>query len=139
MRLNRLFSVAMLSIIFGGTASAQQPYGGCWHPEHVKNWSPETDKNAKFNRSKVPLAKRFKEPTLMKANKNQFYEGQVCNATILFPIDSSPLKSASVISLFLSAPILYEEAETHNHISQSIGALLKHQLLSRGSFVTLLI
>ena len=69
MRLNRLFSVAMLSIIFGGTASAQQPYGGCWHPEHVKNWSPETDKNAKFNRSKVPLAKRFKEPTLMKANK----------------------------------------------------------------------
>ena len=61
------------------------------------------------------------------------------NATILFPIDSNPLKSASVISLFLSAPILYEEAETHNHISQSIGALLKHQLLSRGSFVTLLI
>jgi endo-beta-N-acetylglucosaminidase D len=89
MRLNRLFSVAMLSIIFGGTASAQQPYGGCWHPEHVKNWSPETDKNAKFNRSKVPLAKRFKEPTLMKANKNQFYEGQVCNATILFTTCSS--------------------------------------------------
>ena len=60
-------------------------------------------------------------------------------AAILFPIDSSPLKSALVISLFLSAPILYEEAETHNHISQSIGALLKQQLLSRGSFVTLLI
>lgn len=85
MRLNRLFSVAMLSFLFGVSASAQQPYGGCWHPEHIKNWSPETDKNAKFNRSKVPLAKRFKEPTLMKANANQFYEGQVCNATILFP------------------------------------------------------
>ena len=84
MRLNRLFSVA-LSFLFGVSASAQQPYGGCWHPEHIKNWSPETDKNAKFNRSKVPLAKRFKEPTLMKANANQFYEGQVCNATILFP------------------------------------------------------
>ena len=25
----------------------------------------------------------------MKANKNQFYEGQVCNATILFPTCSS--------------------------------------------------
>ena len=84
MRLNRLFSVA-LSFLFGVSASAQQPYGGCWHPEHIKNWSPETDKNAKFNRSKVPLAKRFKEPTLMRANANQFYEGQVCNATILFP------------------------------------------------------
>ncbi len=88
MRLNRLFSVA-LSFLFGVSASAQQPYGGCWHPEHIKNWSPETDKNAKFNRSKVPLAKRFKEPTLMKANANQFYEGQVCNATILFPTCSS--------------------------------------------------
>jgi len=29
------------------------------------------------------------------------------NASILFPIDSSPLKSASAISLFLSAHILY--------------------------------
>jgi len=47
-------------------------------------------------------------------------------AAILFPIDSSPLKSASVICLFLSAHILY-------------GALLEHRLLSRSSFVTLLI
>ena len=85
MRLNRLFCVAMLSMLFGGSAWAQQPYGGCWHPDDIKNWSPETDKDAKFNRSKVPLAKRFKEPTLMKANANQFYEGQICDATILFP------------------------------------------------------
>lgn len=85
MRLNRLFCVAMLSMLFGGSAWAQQPYGGCWHPDDIKNWSPETDKDAKFNRSKVPLAKRFKEPTLMKANANQFYEGQICDATILYP------------------------------------------------------
>lgn len=65
-------------------AVAQQPYGGCWHPTDIYNWSPETDPDAKFNRSKVPLAKRFKEPELMKANDRQFYEGQVCNATILF-------------------------------------------------------
>lgn len=32
MRLNRLFSVAMLSMLFGGSAWAQQPYSGCWHP-----------------------------------------------------------------------------------------------------------
>ena len=85
MRLNRLFSVAMLSMLFGGSAWAQQPYSGCWHPDDIKNWSPEKDKDAKFNRSKVPLAKRFKEPTLMKANANQFYEGQICDATILYP------------------------------------------------------
>ena len=66
-------------------AQAQQPYGGCWHPDKVKNWSPETDANARFNRSRVPLAKRFKEPTIMKANEYQWYEGELCNATILFP------------------------------------------------------
>jgi len=81
--------MAMLSMLFGGTAWAQQPYGGCWHPDDIKNWSPETDKDAKFNRSRVPLAKRFKEPTLMKANPNQFYEGQICDATILYPTCSS--------------------------------------------------
>ena len=95
----------------------------------------------------ISLAKKpFKKRLLGISGQNENLSGKMkvtkrrkFNATILFPIDSSPLKSASVISLFLSAPILYEEAETHNHISQSIGALLKHQLLSRGSFVTLLI
>lgn len=84
MKLNRLILAAVAAMFVEG-AYAQQPYGGCWHPDDIKNWSPETDKDAKFNRSRVPLAKRFKEPTLMKANKNQYYEGQICNAPILFP------------------------------------------------------
>lgn len=84
MKLNRLIFAAVAAMFVEG-AYAQQPYGGCWHPDDIKNWSPETDKDAKFNRSRVPLAKRFKEPTLMKANKNQYYEGQICNAPILFP------------------------------------------------------
>ncbi len=65
-------------------AVAQQPYGGCWHPDDIKDWSPETDPNAKFNRSRVPLAERFREPELMKATATQWYEGQITNATILF-------------------------------------------------------
>lgn len=84
MKLNRLI-LAAVAALFVQSSYAQQPYGGCWHPDDIKNWSPETDKDAKFNRSRVPLAKRFKEPTLMKANKNQYYEGQICNAPILFP------------------------------------------------------
>ena len=84
MKLNRLILAAVAAMFVEG-AYAQQPYGGCWHPDDIKNWSPETDKDAKFNRSRVPLAKRFKEPTLMKANKNQYYEGQISNAPILFP------------------------------------------------------
>lgn len=84
MKLNRLI-LAAVAALFVQSSYAQQPYGGCWHPDDIKNWSPETDKDAKFNRSRVPLAKRFKEPTLMKANQNQYYEGQICNAPILFP------------------------------------------------------
>lgn len=88
--------MAFLSLFTTAAIHAQQPYGGCWHPEDIKNWSPETDPNAKFNRSRVPLAPRFKEPTTMKANRNQYYEGQVCNASILFPTCSlSPSQGAN--------------------------------------------
>ena len=84
MKLNRLI-LAAVAALFVQSSYAQQPYGGCWHPDDIKNWSPETDKDAKFNRSRVPLAERFKEPKLMKANSQQYYEGQICNAPILFP------------------------------------------------------
>lgn len=80
--------VSALALAASGTAWAQQPYGGCWQPAQIRNWSPETDPVAKFNRSRVPLAQRFKEPQLMKANANQYYEGQVCNATILYDMCS---------------------------------------------------
>lgn len=84
MNFKQLVVSSMLALLAASGAYATQPYGGCWHPDDIKNWSPETDPEAKFNRARVPLATRFKEPQLMKANKNQFYEGQVCNATILF-------------------------------------------------------
>lgn len=84
MKIYKSIIAAAISVAAVFPALAQQPYGGCWHPEDIKDWSPETDPNAKFNRSQVPLATRFREPALMKANKNQYYEGQVCNATILF-------------------------------------------------------
>ena len=84
MKLKRyLLPVAALMAMSAGV-NAQQPYGGCWHPEDIKDWSPETDPNAKFNRARVPLAERFREPELMKATATQWYEGQITNATILF-------------------------------------------------------
>lgn len=85
MRIKSMLMTALVALLAFQQADAQQPYGGCWHPDDIKNWSPETDPDAKFNRSVVPLAQRFQEPTLMKANANQYYEGQVCDATILFP------------------------------------------------------
>ena len=84
MKFRRYFISALLATATSLGVYAQQPYGGCWHPRDIKSWSPETDPAAKFNRSRVPLATRFHEPELMKANSSQHYEGQICNATILF-------------------------------------------------------
>ena len=88
MKLIKLMGLTFLSLLLTHSVKAQQPYNGCWHPNDIRNWSPTNDPNAKFNRSRVPLAKRFREPMAMKANPNQYYEGQVCNASILYPMCS---------------------------------------------------
>lgn len=96
MNIKKLFSVITFSLCLGGVMQAQQPYTGCWHPEDIKNWTPENDPSAKFNRSQIPLANRFTEPTLMKANQYQYYEGEICDATILFNMCSqSPSQGAN--------------------------------------------
>ena len=50
MKINKLLVMTFLSLIATAGVKAQQPYGGCWHPEDIRNWSPETDPDAKFNR-----------------------------------------------------------------------------------------
>ena len=101
----RLYLIsALLAAATSAGLSAQQPYGGCWHPRDIKSWSPENDPVAKFNRSRVPLAKRFQEPELMKANNSQHYEGQICNATILFNMCSLSPSQELTISSAISLP-----------------------------------
>jgi len=39
--------------------NAHQPYASHWFPKDLMNWSPKSDNNAKFNRSVMPLKKRF--------------------------------------------------------------------------------
>ena len=84
MNLKRL-SVSAVLLLTVSMGWAQQPYNVCCHPEDIKNWTPGSNPDDAFNVAKVPLQKRFKEPTLMKANANQYYEGQICNSTILYP------------------------------------------------------
>lgn len=81
MKLKSIMLSALLAM--GATASmeARQPYSGCWFPDDVINWSPEKDSDAKFNRSRIPLAARFTEPQLMKAHSSHSYTGYVETAT----------------------------------------------------------
>ena len=87
MKIKRILGMALLAL-FAGTATAQQPLNGCWHPDDIIQWTPDNltkFPDNPFNVSKVPLQQRFKEPTAMKANATQFYEGEICNSTILYP------------------------------------------------------
>ena len=77
-----LSAALLLTVQLGFT---QQPLNVCCHPQDIKNWTPGSNPDDVFNVAKVPLQKRFKEPTLMKANDTQYYEGQICNSTILYP------------------------------------------------------
>ncbi len=79
---------SLLTVVSAIPVFGQQPYSGCWFPTNIEHWTPENDPSSKFNKSKVPLAKRFKESSLMKANQTQFYGGEIANATILFPMCS---------------------------------------------------
>lgn len=99
MNLKKLLVSAIMLSVFSWYSQAQQPYSGCWHPEDIREWSPETDPDAKFNRSTVRLAERFKEPSLIKANQYQFYEGQVCNSTILFKVAVLVRRKMLIISI----------------------------------------
>ena len=67
-------------------AQAQQPFGGCWHPDYVINWSPDKDPDAKFNRSTVALQPRFTDG--VKANEYQFADAQVSAALTMNPMCS---------------------------------------------------
>ena len=65
---------------------AQQPLNLCCFPDDVINWSPGSNADDAFNVAKVPLMPRFREPVPMKANSAQYYDGQLCNASILYPM-----------------------------------------------------
>lgn len=73
-----LATSALVLAAFGpGEMLAQQPYAGCWMPSYVKTWTPESDRDVKFNRSRVPLKKRVVTPEVMKANADQGTFGQI--------------------------------------------------------------
>ena len=48
-----------------------QPISSYWYPEDLLKWSASTDKDAKFNKSTVPLAKRVEKDKLDTINATQ--------------------------------------------------------------------
>ncbi|MBJ8193634.1 hypothetical protein JDS79_43730, partial [Bacillus cereus] len=40
------------------------PYGAAFQIDELKNWNPDNDPDARYNRSAVPLAKRWMGPSV---------------------------------------------------------------------------
>lgn len=87
MNIKKIISSFFFFGVMACGAYAQQPYGGCWHPDYIKNWTPTNDVDAKFNRSTVALQPRFQDLTL-KANPYQFYDGKVSACLTMNPMCS---------------------------------------------------
>lgn len=71
----KLLAAAALALAALAPVKAQQPYAVCCFPDDVRDWTPQYDKSAKFNRSRVPLRQRINTPAVMKANADQSTEG----------------------------------------------------------------
>lgn len=41
-----------------------QPYGACFQIDELKNWSPDNDPDARYNRSAIPLQERWMGPSV---------------------------------------------------------------------------
>lgn len=82
MNLKQTLGTFALALLATAYAKAQQPYAQCIFPADVKTWTPQQDKHAKFNRSRVKLRTKIKEATPLKANPYQYTEGQVTVASV---------------------------------------------------------
>lgn len=95
MRLRKIVPVLMASCTLGLSAVAQQPFGGCWHPDGIKNWSIDKYPEAKFNRSTIPLQKRINDDGI-KANADQKYQGKVAACLTMNPnCSTTPAQGAN--------------------------------------------
>lgn len=86
MNIKKIFGALICSLVVL-TTYAQQPFGGCWHPDYIKDWSPEKDQDAKFNRSTVKLQPRIEDDNI-KANQYQFPDAQIAACLTMNPMCS---------------------------------------------------
>ncbi|MGM0838307.1 MAG: endo-beta-N-acetylglucosaminidase [Bacillota bacterium] len=78
-----LFTFAVLLIcMYPGNGFAKHPESSYWYPEALLNWSPETDPDAEFNRSSIPLAER---EVLFNINDTQQSDAKIVALSALNP------------------------------------------------------
>ncbi|GLY04233.1 hypothetical protein Acsp01_46120 [Actinoplanes sp. NBRC 101535] len=102
MKTSRLLSSGLVALLLlagpvparAAAADGTQPYASYWHPNSILNWDPATDPDARFNRSRVPLAARASDPAL-RANPNAHAgEGRIASLVSFAPTSNNPSQGA---------------------------------------------
>ncbi len=76
-------------------APGDQPFASYWYPSSILAWDPATDPDARFNRSRVPLAPRTADSAL-KANPNaRSGEGKIASLVSFAPTSGNPSQGSA--------------------------------------------
>jgi len=83
----------LLVLVLATAASAQfppnQPFASFWFPKDLLAWNPETDPDAPYNRSAVPLADRFVDAKTQANSHARAGEGLITNLAVMYPTTSN--------------------------------------------------
>ncbi|MEM1041117.1 MAG: LamG-like jellyroll fold domain-containing protein [Bacteroidota bacterium] len=69
---------------------SDQPFASAWFPNTILDWSPETDPDAPYNRSAVPLASRFAVPGLQANGNARLGEAGINPLSVFAPTSGNP-------------------------------------------------
>ncbi|MFD8705304.1 discoidin domain-containing protein [Kitasatospora sp. NPDC059648] len=76
-------------------ASGNQPYASYWYPSTILNWDPATDRDARFNRSRVPLQPRTSDPALAANPNARAGEGKIASLVSFAPTSNNPSQGSA--------------------------------------------
>ena len=88
--LGMLIALALLATgAFAGGLPPDQPLVSFWFPNDLLSWNPDTDPDAPYNRSGVPLRDRFYDAATQANDHARPGEGTVAALSVMFPTTSN--------------------------------------------------
>lgn len=75
--------------------AAGQPFAPYWHPNDLLRWTPARDPDAPYNRSRVPLADRFRDPATQANPHARGGEARVAALSAFGPTSKNPSQGSA--------------------------------------------
>lgn len=83
-----LISLCSAAVAFAGDFPANQPFASYWFPNELLSWSPDSDPDAPYNRSTVPLQDRFLFPGSEVNTHARAGKAEIVALSIMYPSTS---------------------------------------------------